>query len=62
MGAQKPVEGPDFRAGIAIADVWDGGTIAGQVGDQPVLLSPRRSSYFAVGGSCTHYASAWRTD
>lgn len=55
MGAQKPAEGPDFRVGIAIAEVRDGGTVAGQVGDQPVLLSRRGSSYFAVGGSCTHY-------
>lgn len=55
MGAQKPAEGPDFTAGIAIAELRDGITVAGRVGDQPVLLSQRGSSYFAVGGSCTHY-------
>lgn len=55
MGAQKPVEGPDLEAGIAIAELRDGSTVFGRVGDQPVLLSRRGTSYFAVGGSCTHY-------
>ena len=55
MGAQKPAEGPDFAAGIAVTGLKDGCTVAGRIGDEPVLVSRRGSSYFAVGGSCTHY-------
>jgi NADPH-dependent 2,4-dienoyl-CoA reductase/sulfur reductase-like enzyme/nitrite reductase/ring-hydroxylating ferredoxin subunit len=55
MGEQKPVEGLDFEAGVAIAELRDDSTVFGRVGDQSVLLSRRGTSYFAVGGSCTHY-------
>jgi apoptosis-inducing factor 3 len=47
--------GPDFSQGINLADLSAGGTLAGRVGDDPVLLSNFNGELFAVGGSCTHY-------
>ncbi len=38
---QGPPPGPDLAAGIAAADVTDGGMIAGHVGEEAVLLARR---------------------
>ena len=57
MGAEGVAEGPDFAAGIAAGECPDEGTIAGRVGDQPVLLSRFAGEWFAVSGSCTHYGA-----
>src|SRR5262245_38460792 len=50
----KPA-GPDLTAGIALADLADGGKLAGRVGDEEVLLVRRGTEVFAVGAHCTHY-------
>ncbi len=47
--------GPDLSAGVAKADLEDGGMLGGHVGDEAVLLVRRGAEYFAVGASCTHY-------
>ena len=58
MGGQAAAGGPDFAAGIERSAVADGATVAGRVGDEPVLLSCFGGDYFAVGGACTHYGAA----
>ena len=45
----------DLKAGIAMAELSDGGVIRGQVDGAPALLVRRGHELFAVGGSCTHY-------
>src|SRR5262249_26283154 len=50
----KPA-GPDLEQGIALAELADGGTLLGHVGDEEVLLVRRGSEVFAVGAHCTHY-------
>lgn len=57
MGEAAKATGPDFSLGIALADLPPEGTIAGRVGDSPVLLSRHGGSWFAVGGACTHYGA-----
>ena len=54
--ASQQVRGPDFHAGVALGDISDGATVAGRVGEDPVLLSRREADFFAVSGACTHYA------
>jgi NADPH-dependent 2,4-dienoyl-CoA reductase/sulfur reductase-like enzyme/nitrite reductase/ring-hydroxylating ferredoxin subunit len=58
VGEQAQVSGPDFTQGIALGDLPDPGTIAGRVGDDPVLLSRIAGELYAVGGACTHYGGA----
>lgn len=50
----KP-RGPDLEQGIALADLADGGTLTGHVGDEDVLLVRRGTEVFAIGAHCTHY-------
>ncbi|AMN45969.1 pyridine nucleotide-disulfide oxidoreductase [Steroidobacter denitrificans] len=47
--------GPDLAAGVVLADLPDGGKLAGHVGDHAVLLVRRGSDVFAVDALCTHY-------
>ena len=58
MGEAAGATGPDFSVGILSLDVPEGATVAGRVGDDPVLLSRFGGELFAVGGSCTHYGGA----
>lgn len=58
MGAAASPVGPDFSLGIELGSVPSNGTIAGRVGDEPVLLSKLDGEWFAVGGACTHYGAA----
>src|SRR5215471_8331868 len=55
MGTQTETSGPDLAAGIAVADLADGGAIAGHVGDDAVMVARSGSEYFAVSAACTHY-------
>ena len=55
MGEAASASGPDFSQGIALREIPAEGTIAGRIGDDPVLLSRLDGELFAVGGSCTHY-------
>jgi NADPH-dependent 2,4-dienoyl-CoA reductase/sulfur reductase-like enzyme/nitrite reductase/ring-hydroxylating ferredoxin subunit len=47
--------GPDLSAGVAVADIPEGGMLAGHVNDQPVLLARISDEIFAIGAQCTHY-------
>jgi len=47
--------GPDLQQGIDLAQLADGGMIAGHVGDDQVLLVRRGDEAFAVGAQCSHY-------
>jgi NADPH-dependent 2,4-dienoyl-CoA reductase/sulfur reductase-like enzyme/nitrite reductase/ring-hydroxylating ferredoxin subunit len=58
MGEAAGANGPDFSEGVAVSEVPYGGTVAGRVGDEPVLLSRLDGELFAVGGACTHYGGA----
>lgn len=58
MGEAASATGPDFAEGISLSKVPLGGTIAGRVGDEAVLISNFDGELFAVGGSCTHYGAA----
>ena len=55
MGEAAAASGPDFSHGIALSELPSEGTVAGRVGDDPVLLSRLGGELFAIGGSCTHY-------
>lgn len=56
MGAtQAELSGPEFSAGLPLADVPLTGALSGQVGGEPVLLMRRADGLFAVSGACTHY-------
>jgi apoptosis-inducing factor 3 len=55
MSEQATPTGPDFSAGVALADVPENGTLVGRVGDESVLLSRFGEELFAISGTCTHY-------
>jgi NADPH-dependent 2,4-dienoyl-CoA reductase/sulfur reductase-like enzyme/nitrite reductase/ring-hydroxylating ferredoxin subunit len=57
MGEAAAASGPDFSRGVKVGDVPLRGTLAGRVGDQPVLLSRDDGDLFAVSGACTHYGA-----
>jgi NADPH-dependent 2,4-dienoyl-CoA reductase/sulfur reductase-like enzyme/nitrite reductase/ring-hydroxylating ferredoxin subunit len=50
----KPT-GPDLAAGVASADLADGGMLVGHVGDDEVLLARQGQEVFAVAAHCSHY-------
>jgi NADPH-dependent 2,4-dienoyl-CoA reductase/sulfur reductase-like enzyme/nitrite reductase/ring-hydroxylating ferredoxin subunit len=47
--------GPDLKKGISGVEVPDGGSLAGQVDGDAVLLVHRGSDWFAIGATCSHY-------
>ena len=49
------VDKPDFKNGVPVANVPDGGKILGVVDGEVVLLVRHGTEFFAVGGNCTHY-------
>jgi NADPH-dependent 2,4-dienoyl-CoA reductase/sulfur reductase-like enzyme/nitrite reductase/ring-hydroxylating ferredoxin subunit len=53
--AQSKPAGPDLAQGVAVADLTDGGMLAGHVGDEAVLLARSGDELFAIGAACTHY-------
>lgn len=55
MGEEASVSEPDFSQGLALSEIPKEGTIAGRVGDEPILLSRLGGELFAIGGTCTHY-------
>ena len=57
VGEAKAASGPDFSAGIRLDDIPEGGTVAGLVGEEPVLLSRFDGELYAVSGACTHYGA-----
>ena len=58
MGGNAAAAGPDFSHGVKLADIAEGATIGGRVGDEPILLSRIDGELFAIGGACTHYGGA----
>jgi apoptosis-inducing factor 3 len=52
---ETKVSGPDLAAGIAVAELADGGKLVGHAGGEEVLLVRRGTQIFAVGAQCTHY-------
>jgi NADPH-dependent 2,4-dienoyl-CoA reductase/sulfur reductase-like enzyme/nitrite reductase/ring-hydroxylating ferredoxin subunit len=57
VGESKAASGPDFSAGIDLTAIPEGATVAGRVGDDPVLLSRFDGELYAVSGTCTHYGA-----
>jgi apoptosis-inducing factor 3 len=48
--------GPDLGTeGAAVADIPEGGLLAGHFEGEPVVLVRKGGAVFAVGGKCTHY-------
>ncbi|MEO8090179.1 MAG: FAD-dependent oxidoreductase, partial [Gemmatimonadales bacterium] len=56
MSEHAAPTGPDLESGISIAEVPDGGTLAGHAGGKPVLLVRQGEEWFAVGAVCSHYS------
>ena len=46
---------PDFRDGVSLRDLPDGGMLVGRVDAEDALLARRGDALFAVGAHCTHY-------
>ena len=55
MSEENQPSGPDFSRGVPLADIADGGMLAGHVGGEPALLARRGREVFAIGAECTHY-------
>ncbi|HXY29318.1 MAG TPA: FAD-dependent oxidoreductase [Gemmatimonadaceae bacterium] len=56
MSAQTELSGPDLAAGIALAEIPDGGSLTGHFGGDAVLLTRRGGEVTAIGATCTHYS------
>src|SRR6185295_950241 len=50
----KPT-GPDLTQGVAVAEIADGGMLAGHVGEDQVLLARLGDEVLAVAAQCSHY-------
>jgi NADPH-dependent 2,4-dienoyl-CoA reductase/sulfur reductase-like enzyme/nitrite reductase/ring-hydroxylating ferredoxin subunit len=55
MSGETQSSGPDLAQGIPLADLPDGGQLAGHSGGEPVLVVRRGEEVFAIGATCTHY-------
>lgn len=55
MADQDIAREPDFRHGISIHDLPDGGIVRGRVDAEDAILLRRGADLFAVGAHCTHY-------
>ncbi|MGH8273260.1 MAG: FAD-dependent oxidoreductase [Gammaproteobacteria bacterium] len=55
MSEESKPQKPDFATGVALADIPEGGMLAGHVGDAPVLLARVNGEVRAIGAKCTHY-------
>ena len=47
--------GPDLLQGVNLSELPDGGKLAGQVGEESVLLVRKGEEIFAIDAFCTHY-------
>jgi NADPH-dependent 2,4-dienoyl-CoA reductase/sulfur reductase-like enzyme/nitrite reductase/ring-hydroxylating ferredoxin subunit len=54
-GEEAQLSGPDLAAGIALADLPDGGSRLGHLAGEAVLVVRRGEEVFAIGATCTHY-------
>lgn len=55
MSEQSEPTGPDFAAGAAVAEIPDGGAVAGRVLEDAVVVIRRGRDLFALDATCTHY-------
>jgi NADPH-dependent 2,4-dienoyl-CoA reductase/sulfur reductase-like enzyme/nitrite reductase/ring-hydroxylating ferredoxin subunit len=55
MADKEPAAEPDFRNGISVRDLPDGGILRGRVDSEDAILVRRGDDFFAVGAYCTHY-------
>jgi NADPH-dependent 2,4-dienoyl-CoA reductase/sulfur reductase-like enzyme/nitrite reductase/ring-hydroxylating ferredoxin subunit len=55
MSGETQASGPDLSQGIPLADLPDGGQVAGSSGGEAVLVVRRGEEIFAIGATCTHY-------
>jgi NADPH-dependent 2,4-dienoyl-CoA reductase/sulfur reductase-like enzyme/nitrite reductase/ring-hydroxylating ferredoxin subunit len=55
--AEGELQGPDFGAGVPIEDVREGVPLLGHAGGEAVVLVRSEGDLFAVGATCTHYAT-----
>ncbi len=55
MAETTGASGPDLTAGVAFAEIPDGGILVGHAGGEAVLLYREGDEVTAVGGTCTHY-------
>jgi apoptosis-inducing factor 3 len=56
MGSnQEGPTGPELKQGIPEEQIPDGGSLAGQVDGESVLLVRRAGEWFAIGATCSHY-------
>ena len=46
---------PDFKSGVPVSSVADGGMLSGMVGDEDALLIRRGEAFYAIGAYCSHY-------
>src|SRR5215472_10912879 len=55
--AETPAQpsGPDLTQGVALADLSDGGMLAGHVGDEEVVVARVGNEVFAIAAHCSHY-------
>jgi apoptosis-inducing factor 3 len=56
MSNEPALSGPDLMAGIPIAQVPEGGMLAGHAAGKPVLLARSGGEWFAIGAVCSHYS------
>ena len=55
MSDENAPEGPDLAAGVASAEIAEGGMLAGRVGAEAVLIARVGGVLHAIGAECTHY-------
>ncbi len=55
-GEDAALTGPDLGAGIPVAEIPDGGVVAGHAGGKAVMLVRQGKDWFAIGAVCSHYS------
>ncbi len=55
MSEASELKGPDFAAGIAVAELHEGEMLLGHAAGEAVLLAKRGDEILAVSATCTHY-------
>ena len=58
MADSEQSPGPDFRNGVSLQSVPDGGVVLGRVDAEAAIMVRQGDALFAVGALCTHYHGA----
>ena len=53
--SNAPLEGPDFAAGVSMAQLREGVPLLGHALGEAVVMVKQAEEVFAVGATCTHY-------